>query len=189
VENLVHIGASGMPEWVRQHLPVEREIALGRDLATAVAAGLAGQAAAGLMDKALSPLISDAVKRRERRVREGSPHEVGGKRIAARVLGRRLSRDEQQEAQAAFSIAYGVLWGLVYALVRRRLPRSTALFGLPFAAAFFLACDGVLAPLFRMTPGLARIPWPFNAKEMMNHIAWTAAAEALHRGAERYPRR
>ena len=178
-----------MPDWVKAGLPAERGISLARDLATGVAAGLAGQAAAGLMDKALVSLISDEQKRRERRAREGSPHEVGGKRIAARVLGRRLSRAEQEEAQAAFSVAYGVLWGVVYALVRRRLPRSTALFGLPFALAFFLACDGLLAPLFRMTPGLRKIPWAFNAKEMMNHVAWTVAAEAVHRGAERYPRR
>jgi putative membrane protein len=187
--NVVHIDRSGMPQWVRQHLPVERSISASRDLITGVAAGLAGQLAAALTDKALRPLVADEQKRRERRVREGSPHEVGGKRIAAKVLGRRLSGDEQEEAQAAFSIAYGVLWGLVYALVRRRLPRSSALLGLPFAIAFFAACDGVLAPLFRMTPGLRRIPWQFNAKEMMNHVAWTVAAESVHRGAERYPSR
>jgi rhodanese-related sulfurtransferase len=183
--NLVHVSGSGMPEWVRQHYPVEREISLARDVVTGMAAGLLADLAVAQIDKALGALVSEEQKRRESAVREGSPHEVGGTRIGEKIAGRRLSRPERRKAQIAFTVGYGVLWGAVYALVRRRMPLATSLFGLPYAVAFFFACDGFLAPLLRMTPGLQKIPWQFNAKELANHAAWTATAEAVHRGTEK----
>lgn len=185
LSNVVHVRDSGMREWVRQRLPVEREISLSRDLATGLAAGLIASLATAPVDKALKRLVSDEQKRRERAVREGSPHEVGGTKIGERLTGTRLSQRQKREAQLAFTAGYGLLWGAIYALVRRRIPRATSFFGLPYAVAFFLACDGTLAPLFRMTPGLHRIPWQFNAKELANHAIWTATAETVHRAAER----
>ncbi|WP_239027840.1 DUF1440 domain-containing protein [Geomonas subterranea] len=55
--------------------------------------------------------------------------------------------------------------------------------GLPFALPFFCACDGFIAPLFGVSPGLRRIPWQPSAKELGNHAVWTAAAELVHRAA------
>lgn len=188
LQNLVLIEASGMPDWAEQGYPVERGISLARDLLTGLAAGLVAQLATAGVDRVLRQQISPRQKLREKWVREGSPHEVGGKRIGAKLLGRRLSRSEQRSAQIAFTVAYGLMWGAIYAFTRRRLPKAGALFGLPYAAGFFLACDGVLAPLSRMSPGLRKIPAQFNAKELANHVAWTATAEAVHRAAERLPR-
>ena len=182
--NHVHV-RGGMRDWVRRRYPVEREISLARDLATGLAAGLVAMAAAAGMDKLLAPLVSDEQKRRERAVREGSPHKVGGAKIGERLSGRHFSADERRKAQLAFTAGYGLLWGAIYALVRRRVPLATSFYGAPFAVAFFLACDGALAPLLRLSPGLGRIPWQFNAKELANHVAWTGAAEAVHRAAER----
>lgn len=182
--NHVHV-SGGMRDWVRRRYPVEREISLARDLATGLAAGLVAMAAAAGMDKLLAPLVSDEQKRRERAVREGSPHKVGGAKIGERVSGKHFSAGERRKAQMAFTVGYGLLWGAIYAVVRRRLPLATSLYGAPFAVAFFLACDGALAPLFRLSPGLRRIPWQFNAKELANHAAWTATAEAVHRIVER----
>ena len=56
-------------------------------------------------------------------------------------------------------------------------------------SSFFLLCDGALAPLFRMSPPLRRIPWQLNAKELLNHVAWSAAAELTHRAADQRQRR
>jgi hypothetical protein len=39
-----------------------------------------------------------------------------------------------------------------------------------------------------MGPGLHKVPAPFNAKELANHVAWTASAETVHRCLERLPR-
>jgi rhodanese-related sulfurtransferase len=185
LDNLIYVRDSGMPEWVRLGYPIEREVSVSRDLVTGMAAGLVGNVAVSLVDAVLTRLVSEEHKRRERRVREGSPHEVGGKRIGEKLAGRTLSATEKREAQIAFTVAYGVLFGALHALTRRRAPRATSLMGLAYGAGFFLACDGLLAPLFRMTPGLRQIPWQFNAKELTNHIAWTAAAELAHRFAER----
>jgi rhodanese-related sulfurtransferase/uncharacterized membrane protein YagU involved in acid resistance len=182
--NVVHVQDSGMPQWIRQHYPVEREISLARDVVTGLVAGLLADVAVSQVDRALGRFVSDEQRRRERAVREGSPHEVGGRKIGEKLTGRTFSEAERRKAQIAFTIGYGLLWGAIYALVRRRQPRVTALLGLPYAGAFFLACDGLLAPLFKLSPGLGRTPWQFNAKEMANHIAWTGAAEIVHRGAE-----
>jgi rhodanese-related sulfurtransferase len=181
----VPVRDSGMIDWAKAGYPVEREISLARDLVTGMLAGLAGDAAVALTDKALGALVSDEQKRRERAVREGSPHEVGGKRVGAKLLGHSLSRASERKAQVAFTIGYGIVFGALYALTRRRIPGAKKLLGLPFGIGFFFACDGLLAPRLGMTPGLERIPWQFNTKEMTNHIAWTAAAELVHRAAER----
>ena len=53
--------------------------------------------------------------------------------------------------------------------------------GLPFAVPFFLGCDGAMASLLGISPSIQKIPWQFNAKEVVNHFAWTLAAEAVHR--------
>ncbi|HJU19221.1 MAG TPA: DUF1440 domain-containing protein [Stellaceae bacterium] len=185
--NLVHVGGSGMPEWVRQHYPVRREVSLARDLVTGLAAGVAADLVVAPVDKALSKLVSDAQKRCEQAVREGSPHKVAGAKIGERITGRKLSEPERRKAQIAFTLGYSLLFGAVHAVVRRRVPRATSWLGLPYGVAFFFACDGFLAPLFRMSPGLREIPWQFNAKELANHVAWTATAELVHRGTERFP--
>lgn len=183
--NLVHVRDSGMADWVRQRYPVEREISVVRDLATGLVAGVVASLAAALADRALSPVVSQEQKRCERAVRAGSSHAPAAMRIGERITGRWLAAPEQHEARIAFRLGYGLVAGVIYALVRRRAPLATSLYGLPSGAAFFLVCDGVLAPLFRMSPGLQKIPWQFDGRELMNHIAWTGSAEAVHRGAER----
>jgi hypothetical protein len=168
-----------------QYHPVEREVSLARDLVTGMVAGLIADLAVSQVDKVLHRFVSEEQKRRESAIREGSPHEVGGTKIGAKLSGRELSEAQARKAQIAFTVGYGLLWGAIYALVRRRAPRASALLGAPYAGVFFLACDGVLAPLMRLSPGLRSIPWQFNAKEMANHLAWTGTAETVHRGAER----
>ena len=95
------------------------------------------------------------------------------------------SEKAKQLGQITFGAAYGLAWGIIYAAVRRAAPPLSRYAGLPFGAAFFVLCDGVLAPLFRMSPPVTRLPWQPNAKEMLNHVAWTAAAELAHRAADR----
>lgn len=183
--NMVHVGGSGMREWLRRGYPVQRELSLARDVLTGLAAGVIADLVVTQVDKALSKWVSDDQKRRERVVREGSPHKVAGAKIGERITGRKFSAPERRKAQIAFTLGYGLAFGAIYAALRRRVPLASALLGLPYGIAFFFACDGLLAPLSRMSPGLHRIPWQFNAKELANHIVWTEAAELLHRGAER----
>jgi putative membrane protein len=187
--NVVHVRDSGMPDWARQGYRVEREISLGQDLVTGILAGVLADVAVAGVDQTLARFVTAEQKRREKEVREASPHAIAGTKIGERITGRQFSRPERHKAQLLFNLGYGIVFGLVYALVRRRLPRATSLLGLPFGAAFFLGCDGFLAPLFKMTPGLQKIPWQFNAKEMANHIAWTATAEVVHRAGERVARK
>lgn len=152
---------------------------------TGVAAGLVAGAVAGGSDRLLDRLVSKKQKRRDRRVREGSAHEVAGPRFASKLLGRRLDAQEKKRANLAFGVAYGVGWGLIHGALRKRFPVLGRWGGLPFAIPFFFACDGLIAPALRMSPGLHRVPWQPNAKEMGNHIAWGAAAELVHRLAAR----
>lgn len=157
----------------------------GRDLLFGAASGLVAMGAVGISDAVLSQFVSEEQERRERRVREGSPHDVAGPRFAGRLLGREPTRTESLAAKGVFTVLYGLLWGVVYAAVRRVLPGTRRLAGLPFAVPFFVACDGGIAPLLGLTPGLQRIPWQFNAKELANHVVWTAAAELALSALER----
>ncbi|HJV33731.1 DUF1440 domain-containing protein [Geomonas sp.] len=152
---------------------------------TGMAAGLvAGLVAAG-SDRLLDRLVSTKQKRRDRRVREAPAHQMAGPYFAEKLMGRRLSKPAKKRARAAFSVIYGLGWGLIHSGLRRKFPRLCRYAGLPFAIPFFFACDGVIAPTLGISPNLRRIPWQPSAKEMGNHIAWTAAAEFVHRLAAR----
>jgi hypothetical protein len=155
------------------------------NLLIGVAAGLLAGMATGVTDRLLGRLVSGEQKRRDRMVREGSPHEVAGPRFGEKIAGHQLDKEGNRQAKTIFNIAYGIGWGLVYAGVRRRFPRLSHPAALPFGVLFFAACDGMLAPLFRMSPPLWRIPWQPNAKELGNHLAWSATAEMVHRAATR----
>ena len=154
-------------------------------LLVGVAAGLIAGAVTGGTDKILDRLVSAKQKKRDRRVREGSAHEMAGPYFAAKILHRRLTQREKKRARLAFSVVYGLGWGLIHSSLRKKFPRLGSMAGLPFAVPFFFACDGFIAPLLKISPNLRRIPWQPSAKEMGNHIAWTAAAEFIHRLAAR----
>lgn len=150
-----------------------------------VAAGLIAGAVSGKTDKLLDRFVSDRQKRRDRRVREAPAHQMAGPYFASKILGKRLNERQKKHARLAFSVAYGLGWGLIHGSLRRRFPALTRWAGLPFAVPFFFACDGLIAPLLGVSPTLRRIPWQPSVKEMGNHIAWTAAAEVIHRLASR----
>lgn len=147
----------------------------------AVAAGLVAGAVSGATDRFFDRFVSEQQKRRERRVREGSAHQVAGPHIASKLMGRRLDEPEKRRARKLFGVAYGLGWGLIHGSLRKRFPALSRFGGLPFAIPFFFACDGFIAPLIGATPSLRRVPWQPSVKEMGNHIAWTATAELIHR--------
>lgn len=150
-----------------------------------LAAGLIAGAVSGRTDKLFDRLVSSKQKRREHRVREGSAHEMAGPCLASRILGKKLNRQQKKRAQLVFGVAYGLGWGMLHSSLRKRFPKLTRWAGLPFAVPFFFACDGLIAPMLGVSPNLRRIPWQPSVKEMGNHIAWTAAAEMIHRLAAR----
>ncbi|HJV65014.1 MAG TPA: DUF1440 domain-containing protein [Geomonas sp.] len=150
-----------------------------------MAAGLLAVAVTAGSDSLLDRLVSKRQKRRDRRVREAPAHQVAGPYFAEKLLGKRLSKPGKKRARATFNVIYGLGWGIIHSGLRRKFPRLCRLAGLPFAVPFFFACDGLIAPALGVSPGLRRIPWQPNAKEMANHIAWTAAAEFIHRLAAR----
>jgi len=154
-------------------------------LMVGAAAGLIAGMVTGRADRLLGLLVSDAQKRRERKVRKGSPHEIAGPYFAEKLLGHRLTRRGEKRAKLVFSVAYGLGWGLVHSRLRRRFPALTRLAGLPFAVPFFFACDGCIAPLLGISPRLTRIPWQPSLKELGSHVTWTAVSEMVHRLAEK----
>ena len=160
-----------------------------RTILTGVVAGLLAGAVVGQVEKLTGRLVSDEQKRREKQVREDSAHKMAGPYFARRLLGHELTEQQERRSRAAFGMAYGVMWGLVYAGLRRRFPTVRKAMGLPFAVPFFLGCDGAMAPLMGVSPGMQKIPWQINAQELGNHVAWTLAAEAVHRLAPRFTAR
>lgn len=154
-------------------------------MVTAVTAGLIATAVTGLVNRLLDPLVTEEQKRRDRQVRKGTAHDLAGPYLVEKVSGKELGEKGAQRARTIFSISYSLIWGMVYAGVRRKMPQTSRLAGLPFAIPFFFACDGVLAPLLGVSPSLRRVPWQPSAKEMANHVAWTATAEMIHRLAGR----
>ncbi|MBU5615072.1 DUF1440 domain-containing protein [Geomonas azotofigens] len=158
-----------------------RSLMVRHPVLLSMAAGLVAGAVAAGSDKLLDRLVSAKQKRRDRRVREAPAHQMAGPYFASKVLGRRLDSAEKKRARAAFGVLYGVGWGVIHSRLTRTFPILTRWGGLPFAVPFFCACDGMIAPALGVSPGLRRIPWQPSAKELCNHIAWTAAAELVHR--------
>ncbi|WP_226377677.1 sterol desaturase family protein [Citrifermentans bremense] len=108
--------------------PLERR----HPILTGMAAGLVAGAVAGASEKLLDRLVSKKQKRRDRKVREGSAHQVAGPRFASKLLGRRLDPQEKRRANLAFGVAYGVGWGLIHGGLRKRFPLLGRWGGLPF---------------------------------------------------------
>lgn len=158
---------------------------LERDILIGMGAGLLGMLAIGPVNAFLSRFISEEQSLRERAAREASPHDLAARKIAEKFAGENPSAEAKQLGRIGFGAAYGLVWGIVYAMLRRAAPPVSRYAGLPFGAGFFFLCDGVLAPLFRMSPPVPRLPWQPNAKEMLNHVVWAAAAELTHRAADR----
>ena len=156
-----------------------------RSLLTGIAGGLLAGVVVGQVDRLLDRFVGAEVKRRDRQVREAPGHRVAGPHFAHKLLRRPLSEPEKRRAKLIFGIAYGVMWGLIYTGVRRKAPQLARFAGVPFGVPFFLACDGLMAPLLRVNPTLDKIPWQSSAKELANHVAWTATAEMVHRAAAR----
>jgi len=154
-------------------------------LLVGVAAGLIAGVVAGRTDSFFDRFVSERQKKRDRRVREASAHQMAGPYFAGKLLGKRLTAQEKKRARLAFSVAYGLGWGLIHGSLRKKFPALRRWGGLPFAIPFFFACDGVIAPGLGISPNLRRIPWQPSVKEMGNHIAWTATAELIHRVAAR----
>jgi hypothetical protein len=152
---------------------------------TSAAAGLLAGGVAGQTSRLLNRFISPGQKKRDRQVRQGTAHELAGPFFARKLAGRELTEQEKERGRMVFSIAYGILWGLIYASARKKIPRLTRMGGIPFGVPFFIACDGAIAPLLGLSPPLRKIPWQPSARELGNHIAWTAAAELVHRLVER----
>ena len=42
--------------------------------------------------------------------------------------------------------------------------------GMLFAVPFYLACDGVIAPLLGLMPTVTRVRWQLDAKDFANHV-------------------
>jgi hypothetical protein len=169
-------------------MPSRAAIQAPHPLVTGIAAGLIAGAIAGQSDRFLDRFVSKQQKRRERRVREGSAHEMAGPYIAGKISGKKLSRTDAKRARMVFGLVYGIGWGMIHAGLRKKFPQISRCAGLPFAIPFFFACDGMMAPLLGISPNLKKIPWQPNVKEMGNHIAWTAAAEIVHRAVARMAR-
>jgi len=159
----------------------ERSFLTRHQLLVGAVAGLIAGTVTGRTDRLLDGLVSDRQKRRDRKIRKGSAHEVAGPYFAEKLLGKRLTRRGEKRAKMAFSIAYGLGWGMLHSSLRQKYPRLTRFLGLPFAVPFFFACDGCIAPLLGIAPKLNRIPWQPSAKEMGNHVTWTAVSELIHR--------
>ncbi|QWV92696.1 DUF1440 domain-containing protein [Geomonas oryzisoli] len=158
-----------------------RSVAEAHPVVVAMAAGLVAGVVAAASDRMLDGLVSSKQKRRDRRVREAPAHQAAGPYFASKLLHRRLSPREKGGARALFGVLYGLGWGVIHSRLTRRFPILTRWGGLPFAVPFFCACDGMIAPTLGVSPGLHRIPWQPSAKELGNHVAWTAAAELVHR--------
>lgn len=162
-----------------------RAIAKRNGLVAAAVAGLVATAVTGVVDRLLDRLVTEEQKKRDRMVRKGTAHELAGPYLAEKLSGRELGEKGRKRARTTFSIAYSLMWGTIYASLRKRYPRLSRAAGLPFAVPFFFACDGMIAPLLGVSPKLTRVPWQPSAKEMANHVAWTAAAEMVHRAVAR----
>lgn len=148
----------------------------------------AGAAASYLMNKTTTWLYeneSPEVRQREDAARGDQSAYVNIAEKLAGLFGASLDERSRNRIGTALHWTTGIAGGVQYAVMRRKWPRTGAVFGLAYGATFFLVVDELMNPVLGSTPGPAAFPWETHARGLAGHLVYGAANEAVLRSLDR----
>jgi uncharacterized membrane protein YagU involved in acid resistance len=159
---------------------------LARDAAFGALGGIIGTVVLEQVAKALYAVESEETKRRQEHVRTLPPYEVMAEKMGNRMLGRELSEPARKRTGLALHWGYGIAAGALYGVLRRRVRAVARIAGAPFSLAFFLLGDELLNLALGTAAPPQEFPWQAHARGLATHAAFTADAEAVCSGADRW---
>jgi putative membrane protein len=84
--------------------------------------------------------------------------------------------------------AFGGVVGALYGAVAERVPRVTAVLGVPFGVAVWLGAHVITVPAAGLAPPPTRRPLGAEASELVLHLVYGAVTEIVRRVGRRPPR-
>lgn len=157
---------------------------LAADAAIGLTAGLVATSLTGPIQNLLYRLTPESVKRREERVRPGSPTEVAARKLAG-TLNARLDDGQIERAATAIHYGSGAPWGTVYAFLRRQSGMTPAGAALATGVSMSLILDEALTPAMGFSAPDRDYPLATHLRGFAAHLAFgalvAASAEILYR--------
>jgi uncharacterized membrane protein YagU involved in acid resistance len=152
-----------------------------KDAAYGAVGGVIGTLAMGQISNFLYKFESEKSKKQEEKLRSEPPYQVMAEKVITKTLGKELSDNQKKKAGKVFHWGYGLAWGALYGVTRTRSPFLSKLAGLPFAIGFFLIGDEAMNGVMKTTGPLKEFPWEAHARGFVNHVAFTATTDGVHR--------
>lgn len=163
---------------------MDKSETLVADVGIGLAAGMVATRTSAPIQEFLYRLTPQSVKRRENRVRPGSPTENAAKKLAART-GAKLNDKQLKTASSAIHYGSGLPWGAVYSLLRRHSGMTPVGAALATAASMWLILDESLTPAMGFSAPDYEYPIGTHIRGLGTHLLFGAvagaAAEALYR--------
>jgi uncharacterized membrane protein YagU involved in acid resistance len=153
-----------------------------KDAGIGALGGIAGTLIMGKLSTYLYKFESEERKKEEENLRSAPPYQVMAEKIVKKTTGKELANAQKMKVGKALHWGYGLAWGALYGVLRTRVPLVAKVGGLPFATAFFLTGDEAMNGIMKTTGPLKRFPWEAHARGFVNHVAFTATTDGIHRG-------
>jgi putative membrane protein len=162
--------------------------AVWRGAVAGLAGGLLAAGAMGLAHKGLTAVAGPPSE-------AGPPAESGDDATVkvADLLVRALTERPLPEAAKPWAgtlvhYAFGGVVGALYGAVAERVPRVTAVLGVPFGVAVWLGAHVITVPAAGLAPPPTRRPLGAEASELVLHLVYGAVTEIVRRVGRRHPR-
>jgi putative membrane protein len=141
--------------------------------------GVAGTYVLGKTVRLLSRFQSNRDKWIERELVREEPTAALTRRVAKTAWGKDLGQDQAKQLGNAVHWGYGIFFGSLYGVLRNRLPAMSTGAGLPFGVALDVFGEGMLLPIFKLSPPATQFPVSTHLRDMTAHYAYTATAECV----------
>jgi hypothetical protein len=102
-------------------------------------------------------------------------------RVSSALFDHPLSEDEKKLAGPAVHYAFGTLVGGLYGAAAELAPSTTALRGMAFGAAVWLAADEVALPAFDLAKPPQEVPPEKHVYALASHLVYGLTADAVRR--------
>jgi uncharacterized protein DUF1440 len=107
--------------------------------------------------------------------------------VSRGLLNRELTSDEKKSAAPLAHYAFSATTGALYGVIAELKPEVTALSGLPFGAAVWLAADEMGLPLFGLAKPPQEYPLSKHVFSLAAHFVYGLATESARRLLRKLP--
>jgi uncharacterized membrane protein YagU involved in acid resistance len=158
------------------------------DVWKGLAGGIAGGLVASFVMNQFQTFVSkmdEAAQEGKRRKKKSSQDEdatvKAASAVAENVFDHKLTADEKKIAGPAVHYAFGTLTGALYGAAAELAPATSALRGLAFGTAVWLAADEITVPALHLAKPPGEVPPSKHAYALASHFVYGLTADAVRR--------